>query len=132
MRAPDSRKSRICAVSIALLLVSACSSNGTSEQATVTSTTIDPYTTITTEVDQFVRSYVNQAVASRPELIRTISQPDLIACVTSAVQQIARSAATSIEKTSTEEESSWYARSRTAALQSTQSGIEAVIATCAR
>lgn len=132
MRPPDSQKCRIYAVSIALLLVSACSSNDTSEQAIVTSTTVDPYTTITAEVDQFARSYVIQAVASRPELIRTITQPDLTSCVTSAVQQIARSAATSIEKMSEEDQASWFARSRTAALQSAQSGIEAVIATCAR
>lgn len=123
---------RFLAVSIVFFLVSACSNSEKSGQTVVTSTTIDPISSISAEVDQFVRSYLDQALATRPKLTQNMSSADLQACTSSAVQQISRSAATSIERSSTEDESAWFARSRTAALQSAQSGIEAVIASCTK
>ena len=123
---------RIMAVSIVFFLVSACSNSEKSSQTVLTSTTIDSTSSIRAEVDQFVRSYLDQAIATRPKLTEKISSADLQACASNAVQQISRSAATSIEKKSDEDETTWIARSRTAALQSAQSGIEAVIASCSK
>ena len=123
---------RILAVSIVFFLVSACSNSDQSSQTVLTSTTIDPTSSISAEVDQFVRSYLDQAIATRPKLTQKISSADLQACASNAIQQISRSAATSIKKKSDEDESSWIARSRTASLQSAQSGIEAVIASCSK
>lgn len=119
----------ISAVFIAFLSVSGCSS---STATTTTSTSIDPYSSLDKEVEEFVRSYVTQAVAARPEILNAVSQIDLLSCVTNAVGQIARSAATSIEKTGLEDDVAWYARSRSAALQSAQASIEGVIPSCAQ
>jgi hypothetical protein len=115
-----------------LLVLSACSVSTQSPNQSVTTSTIDPFISITEEVAQFVRSYVDQAVIARPELVSKVSQSDLSSCVTSAVQQIARGTAMGIKQTSAEETSSWYARSRSAALQSAQSSIEGVVASCTR
>ena len=115
-----------------LLVLSACSVSTKSPNQSVTTSTIDPYISIIGEVEQFVRSYVDQSVLARPELVSKTSQSDLNSCVTSAVQQIARGTAMGIKKTSTEANSGWYARARSAALQSSQSSIEGVMASCTR
>jgi hypothetical protein len=115
-----------------LLVLSACSVSTKSPNQSVTTSTIDPYISIIGEVEQFVRSYVDQSVLARPELVSKTSQSDLNSCVTSAVQQIARGTAMGIKKASTETNSGWYARARSAALQSSQSSIEGVMASCTR
>jgi hypothetical protein len=115
-----------------LLVLSACSVSTKSPNQSVTTSTIDPYISIIGEVEQFVRSYVDQSVLARPELVSKTSQSDLNSCVSSAVQQIARGTAMGIKKASTETNSGWYARARSAALQSSQSSIEGVMASCTR
>jgi hypothetical protein len=132
MSRPRSIRLRVKAAVVALIVLSACSASTKSPNQSVTTSTVDPYISITGEVEQFVRSYVDQAVLARPELISKVSQPDLISCATSAVQQIARGTAMGIKQTPEEDTSDWYSRSRSAALQTAQSSIEGVIASCTR
>lgn len=132
MRTNISTKRSIVAVFIGLFAVSACSTTDSNPRTSVTQTTIDPYVSIANEVDQFVQSYLTQAVASRPDLISKVPQNDLVTCVNKAVQQIARSAASSIVRSTSEETTAWFSRTRNAALQSAQAGIEGPIAACSR
>jgi len=132
MSRPRSIQLRVKAVVVAFIVLSACSDSGKSSNQSVTTSTVDPYISIIGEVEQFVRSYVDQSVLARPELVSKTSQSDLNSCVTSAVQQIARGTAMAIKQTSTETNSGWYVRARSAALQSAQSSIEGVMASCTR
>lgn len=125
-------KRSIIAVFIGLFSLSACSTSSSGPSTSVTPTTIDPYVSIANEVDQFVLSYLAQAVVSRPGLISKVPQNDLVTCVNKAVQQIARSAASSIVRSTSEETTAWFSRTRNAALQSAQAGIEGPIAACSR
>lgn len=132
MSRPRSIRLRVKAAVVALIVLTACSASTKSANQSVTTSTVVPYISIIGEVEQFVRSYVDQSVLTRPELVSKTSQSDLNSCITNAVQQIARGTALGIKKTSTETNSSWYARARSAALQSAQSSIEGVMASCTR
>jgi len=125
-------KCSVIAVFIGFFALSSCSSSDVTPVNSVTTTTIDLRMSIANEVDQFVQSYVAQATASRPELISKVPKNDLIACVNNAVQQIARSAAVSTVRSTAEELATWIARSRSAALQSAQAGIEGPVAACSQ
>jgi hypothetical protein len=125
-------KCSVIAVFIGFFALSSCSSSDVTPVNSVTTTTIDPRMSIANEVEQFVQSYLAQATASRPDLISKVPKNDLIVCVNNAVQQIARSAAGSTVRSTAEELAAWIARSRSAALQSAQAGIEGPIAACSR